>query len=471
MKIDRRQFLKSSALSGMAVTIGSNLFANTPTIYYKKTGIAFPVPTFPQMEWQDSEIGIIFHFDISVAVNRHNEPNNDYREVFDPTLYNPIKLDTDQWIQTAKAAGATYAVFTATHFCGFMQWQSDLYPYGLKQAKWKNGKGDIVADFVKSCYKYDIRPGLYLSTNNNAYWQTHNHYVDWGKGKGTRKQKEFNHVCEKMVEELCSHYGGLLEIWFDAGNMTPAEDGPDVLPIFEKYQPNGLFYSSLRRSDFRWVGNEQGYADYPCWATMPSGAYSHSSEKWKPFLGNGDPNGSIWSPAMVDAPLRGSNGVHSWFWRPGQEKGLDSLQRLTTMYEQSVGRNSGLILGVVIDSDGLVPEVDKQRLIEFGDALKYQYNHPIGSIKGKGNSFRFDLKTPVSLKRYVLQEDIQFGERVRSYMVKGKSVNGNWIKIGKGSCIGHKRIAPIDSSERFSQVTLQILESTDVPYIRDFIVF
>lgn len=471
MVTGRRQFIKVSALSGLATAMGGKAFSNFNIATKRQTADGLVRPTFPQMEWQDSEMGIIFHFDISIAVNRYNKPNNDYREVFDPKLYNPIKLDTDQWIQAAKVAGATYAVFTATHFCGFLQWQSNLYPYGLKQAKWKDGKGDIVADFIQSCYKYNIRPGLYLSTNNNAYWHVHDHYVDWGNGKGTVKQKEFNRICEGMVEELCSRYGRLLEIWFDAGNLTPAEGGPDVLPVFEKYQPNGLFYSSLRRSDFRWVGNENGYADYPCWATMPSGAYSHLSERWKPLLGKGDPNGSTWSPAMVDAPLRGSNGIHSWFWRPGQEKGIDSLQRLMTMYEQSVGRNSGLILGVGINSDGLVPEADRQRLTEFGIALKEQFSHPLGSAKGFGNSFTIDLKTPSSLKQYVLQEDIHFGERVRSYTIKGKSVNGDWFDIDKGTCIGHKRIAAIIQSEKFSQVALQIRESTETPHIREFKVF
>jgi len=35
-----------------------------------------------------------------------------------------------------------------------------LYPYGLKQAAWRNGKGDVVADFVESCRNADILPGI-----------------------------------------------------------------------------------------------------------------------------------------------------------------------------------------------------------------------------------------------------------------------------------------------------------------------
>lgn len=477
MITDRRKFLKASALSGLSMAFYAPNFIfskDKNNIPDKKNNTnkdsLLVTPTFPQMEWQDSEFGIIFHFDISVATNNISG-DNDVRKTFNLQDYNPSKLDTDQWLRTAKEAGASYAVFTATHFGGFLQWQSDLYPYGLKQAKWKNGKGDIVADFIKSCYKYNIKPGLYLSTHRNAYWQVDNHYVDWGKGKDTPQQKAFNHVSEEMTEELCSRYGRLLEIWFDAGVKTPSEGGPDVLPIFEKYQPNGLFYNSSQRSDFRWVGNENGFADYPCWATMPAGAYSHNAQSWKSILGKGTPDGGVWSPAMVDIPLRGANGVHSWFWRPGQENGVYSLQQLNKIYEQSVGRNSDLVIGTVINPDGLVPEKDAHRLAEFGKTLKKEYSNPLVSTKGEGNHFAIQLKQPASLKKYVLQEDIQFGERVQSYILKGQMENGIWIEIDKGSCIGHKRIAQIIQPEKFRQIELKITESKDMAFIREFAIF
>src|SRR3546814_15164662 len=86
-------------------------------------------------------------------------------------------------------------------------WSSDVCSSDLA---WKNGRGDIVGDFVNSCHKAGILPGIYLSTHRNAYWELWDYYVDWGKGKGTRKQEEFNRAAEKMVEELCSNYGELV---------------------------------------------------------------------------------------------------------------------------------------------------------------------------------------------------------------------------------------------------------------------
>ena len=37
-----------------------------------------------------------------------------------------------------------------------------------------DGKGDIVRDFVNSCKKYGIRPGIYASTTANGYLHVDN---------------------------------------------------------------------------------------------------------------------------------------------------------------------------------------------------------------------------------------------------------------------------------------------------------
>jgi len=296
-------------------------------------GTSLPRPTPAQIAWQECEVGLLYSFDLAVAAGVFAR-NNTVRERLDPGRYNPAKLDTDQWLEAAKAAGAGYAVFTATHFNGFMQWQSDLYPYGLKQAKWRGGKGDVVGDFVESCRKAGVKPGLYFSTHRNVYWEVWGHYVAWGKGRGTDAQARFNRVAEKMTEELCSRYGPLVQIWFDAGVKTPSEGGPDVLPIFEKHQPDSVFYHSRQRSDIRWIGNEQGHAGVPCWATMPidQGEVSHNARGWRRYLHGGLADGKYWSPGMVDVPLRGSRGVHNWFWAPNQDHAADSTEKLVKMY-------------------------------------------------------------------------------------------------------------------------------------------
>ena len=471
MHCTRRQFLSIAAGAGALGVAGRAAMAEPPADEAKP----LPTPTPAQIAWQDCEIGLIYHFDLSIAAKRF-AGNNTMRERMDPKLYNPAKLDTDQWIEAAKAAGAKYAVFTATHFNGFMQWQSDLYPYGLKQAAWRGGKGDVVGDFVESCRKAGIKPGLYFSTHRNAYWQVWGHYVDWGKGKGTDKQAAFNRIAEKMTEELCSRYGPLVQIWFDAGVKTPEQGGPDVLPIFEKHQPKSVFYHSGQRSDHRWIGNESGRAGYPCWATMPGepGSVSHNHPTWKRFLSKGDPAGTYWSPGMVDVPLRGSNRIHNWFWNPGQDHGADSLDKLVKMYYESVGRNCNLTIGEVVTSDGLVPASDIKRLAEFGKEIRRRFETPLAQTAGEGKTVELKLpgnaKQPARIDHVVIMEQIAHGERIRAYTVEGQTPTGQWQPLCTGQSVGHKRIEqfpPVD----LTAIRLKTTDSTAPPKIRQLAVY
>jgi len=47
-------------------------------------------------------------------------------------------------MEAARAMGAKYAIFAAKHCSGVLQWQTDLYPYGVRQSPWRSGKGDVV---------------------------------------------------------------------------------------------------------------------------------------------------------------------------------------------------------------------------------------------------------------------------------------------------------------------------------------
>lgn len=432
-----------------------------------------PLPTPAQITWQDCEVGVLFHFDISVLAGDYTA-NNTSKKVFDPMLYNPKKLDTDQWVKAAKDAGAGYAIFTATHFNGFMQWQSDLYPYGLKQSPWRDGKGDIVGDFVESCRKAGIKPGIYISTHRNFFQGLWGHFVDWGAGKGTEKQAIFNRLAEKMTEEICSNYGELVQIWYDAGVKLPHEGGPDVLPIFDKYQPNSVFYNSSKRLDHRWIGNEAGHAGYPCWSTIPeldamTKIKTKSRKAWYEKLYQGDSGGTHWAPAMVDVPLRGANGVHNWFWNPNQEHGIYPTEKLTEMYYNSVGRNSNLLMGVVINPDGLVPEPDVKRLKEFGDEIIHSFSNPLATTSGIGRKITQNLKGKQKINQVVLMENIALGERVREFKVEGKTTKG-WKILVEGSCIGHKYIARFDEVE-VSSLRLLVGRSVAEPNIKEFAVY
>jgi len=464
----RRNFIKTSA----AVAAGSALHPRLTFAAETATRPRLTLPTPAQVAWQDAEVGIIYCFDLATAAGDPTE-NNAARKTWDPNLYQPDKLDTDQWVAAAKAAGAGYAIFTATHFNGFMQWQSDLYPYGLKQTTWRDGKGDVVGDFVASCRRVGIKPGIFFSVHRNVYQQVWGHYVDWGKGRGTPAQEKFNRIAEKMMAELCSRYGPLIQIWFDAGTKTPAEGGPDLLPMFRRCQPQSVFYHSSECGEHRWIGNEAGYAGVPCWATMPDRGQTvlhGGSAAGLKLLNIGDPDGTAWSPGMVDVPLRGANKVHNWFWAPHQDHAVQPTETLVRMYDQSVGRNCNFVIGAVIKPDGTVPEADAKRLAEFGAEIQRRYGKPLAETKGTGTELELKLNSPAKCDAVIAMEEIAQGERVREWCVEGRAPGGEWTTLGEGQSIGHKRIVTFPRAE-LAAVRLRLTKSLAAPQIRRLAVF
>lgn len=433
---------------------------------------AIPKPNKQQLAWQEAELGVVFHYDLHVFDGeKYGQGNNRISPVPNYQIFNPRDLDTDQWIRAAKAAGARFAILTATHETGFALYQSDVNPYCLKAVNWRDGKGDIVKDFVESCRKYDVKPGIYIGIRWNSFFGVHDFKVNGEGDFRENRQKYYNKMCEGMVTELCTRYGDLFEIWFDGGADHPDNGAPDVLPIVKKYQPNCVFYHNLQLAEARWGGSESGTVPYPCWSTFPN-SYSHGGDtpdETRKLLQHGDPNGKYWMPAMSDAPLRGYNGRHEWFWEPGDEEHIFPLTDLVKMYYGSVGHNSTLILGLTPDSNGLLPEPDVKRLKEWGDEIKRQFSNPIAKTMGEGNRLELVLPSEQKINTLVIQEDIKQGERIREYEIQAK-VNGKWKTIGTGSCVGHKRIQTFNPVSA-SKIRLVISSSLAQAYIKNLSVY
>ena len=416
------------------------------------------VPKPHQLKWHEAEMGAVFHYDLHVFDGiRYGQGNNRINPIEDYNIFNPTQLDTDQWIQAAKAAGCKFAVLTATHETGFGLWQSDVNPYCLKAVKWRDGKGDIVRDFVNSCRKYGIQPGIYVGIRWNSLLGIHNFKVAGDGEFAANRQAWYKRYCEKMVEELCTRYGELFMIWFDGGADDPHGDGPDVEPIVNKYQPNCLFYHNVDRADLRWGGSESGTVGYPCWSTFPY-PYSHSNatepnRDHGKLLKHGDPNGRYWVPSMADSPLRGANGRHEWFWEPDDENNIYSVDELMNMYEKSVGRNATLMMGLTPNPDGLIPDEDRQRLMEWGQEINRRFSTPLAQTAGQKKSLVLKLDKKQTVNYCILQEDIAKGERIRQYKVEAK-VDGKWKTVCAGQSVGHKRI------ERFEPVETAVLRLT-----------
>lgn len=457
-------------------TISSGTIASSNFWEDQKSGNETPTPTAAQLQWQEAELAALVCWDLHAHDGEfYVQSEARITPVEDINIFNPQEYDTDQWIKTLKEAGFRIAILTVSHETGFFHHQSDATPYNMKALKWRDGKGDVLRDFKNSCEKYGILPGVYIGTRWNAFYGVYDFKVSGSNAFAENRQNHYNRMVEKVVEEIFSRYGDWAMVWFDGGAHGPEQGGPDVLSVWEKYQPEGLFYHNLQRADIRWGGSETGTVSYPCWGTFPFkviGAGESSREEIAAnnfeLLKTGDPNGSYYMPAMSDAPLRGHGG-HDWFWEPDREHIIYPVEDLVDMYYKSVGRNSTLILGVTPNPYGLLPEKDSKRLKEWGQEIRRRFEDPIAQTRGKGSEYLIELQSKTKINHAVIQEDIRYGERVRTYTVEGL-IEGRWQTLCSGSCIGHKRIERF-KAHQCTALKLIIDESVEEPIITNFSAF
>lgn len=424
------------------------------------------LPTASHLEWADAEIGVIIHYDINVFAPETFR-YNDAATLPDLKIFNPSRLNTDQWLEAARAAGAKYAVLVTKHGTGFTLWPSKANGYHVGNTPWRNGKGDIVADFIRSCQKYNIKPGFYYNTNFNTYYG-----AGYKPFPTAEKQQEYNEMVLQQLTELWTQYGKLLEIWFDGGIMVDEKGGiaGRVAGLIREHQPQAVLFQGPANSSnlIRWVGNEDGRAPYPHWSRADATTASGGVVEIKDL--HGDPNGKIWTPGEADFPNRKKSAWNGgWLWHAGQEPHIFSADELVDRYYTSVGRNANMLIGMVIDTTGLFPEPDYREFAAFGKEIKRRFSSPLARTSGTGSVITLKLPDAVAINHVIIMEDLAKGERIRKYTVEAR-IGKRWQPLCEGISVGHKRIQQFDTVTT-DRVRLRITASDGTPLIRELSVY
>ena len=181
-------------------------------------------PTKGQIEFLSWEFGVFFHFGIRSFYPGHVDW--DGREM-DASAFNPDALDCEEWVKMAKDVGATYAILTTKHHDGFALWPSKYSQYSVAQTPWKEGKGDVVREFVNACRKYGIKVGLYYSP---AQWGSHAIKFE--------NAKEYDDYFINQISELLGNYGKIDYLWFDGcGSEGHEYDKKRIVAEIFRLQP------------------------------------------------------------------------------------------------------------------------------------------------------------------------------------------------------------------------------------------
>ena len=405
------------------------------------------LPSPQQVQWQNMERTMFVHF----APNTWQGTELDNRSTPFSRI-NPEKLDVNQWIDAAESFGAQMIIFVAKHVGGFCMWQTESTDYSIKNTPYKNGKGDVLDELAKACFKRGMRLGVYIYPGDDTWGA---YLGGGGKTKDPAKQEAYNKVLRMQWEEVLSRYGNQIhEIWYDGGLVVPLED------IVKKYSPNAIVFQGPFAS-IRWVGNEQGIAPYPAW----NGVKAKDAKTGVATGDHGDPEGDVWMPLEVDVTLKD----HNWFWSPTNSKNLRNLNQLMEIYYKSVGRGGLLLLNASPDTTGLIPAEDMSLYKQFGNEINRRFGKSLASTSGKGESLELNLDKVTKVDHIVIQEDIVFGERVREFVIEGK-INDKWMELARGISIGYKHIERFNAFD-VSAVKVRFTKFSYPPVIKSLSVF
>lgn len=402
-----------------------------------------PVPSGAQLAWHDMEYYMFCHFGPNTFSGLEWGLGTE-----DPSIFNPTALDCDQWVRTAIAAGMKGIIVTAKHHDGFCLWPSEYSTHTVARSAWRDGKGDVLAELREACDKYGFPLGVYISP--------------WDRNHPTYGTPEYNTVFARTVEEVHRRYGPFFEQWFDGANG--GADIPDYdWDLFNgtvlKCNPDAVIFSDVGPG-CRWVGNENGYAGQTNWCLLDTEGYTPGAgAPPRDTLNTGNCRGAAWIPAECDVPLR-----KGWFYSPGNDGTQKSVERLMDIWFGSVGRGGNLILNVAPDNTGRLPYADSLRLMEFRQAREAYFAVPAASSSRCRPTVV--LRPRAAVKCVELQEDIRYGQRIKSFVVEAYA-GGSWTEIASGTTVGHKRLIRLDAPVSCQRLRVRVTDSYAEPLLKN----
>ncbi len=450
------------------------------------------VPSLKQLNYQSMEVVGFIHFNMNTFTDKEWGYGDE-----SPTLFDPKKLDCEQWVKAAKEGGFKELILTAKHHDGFCLWPSAFTEHSIKNSPYKNGKGDIVKEFTEACAKYGIKAGLYLSP--------------WDRNHAGYGTADYITYYKNQLRELMTNYGKLSEVWFDGANGGDGFYGgakeirkidkksyypwKDIQEIVYKLQPEASIFSDAG-PDIHWIGNERGIAGETCWSMLDRSKVAVGDAD-SDYLNTGDYYGSSWVVGQCDVSIR-----KGWFFHTTDDETVKTPSQLVDLYYRSVGRNAVFLLNLPPNRDGLFADKDVESLKKFKEILNKTFKDNMAAnakvtassqfakdatfspdnltdkdantywaaaADKRQASLEISIDSTKKFDRILLQEPVRLGQRIASFDIQLLRPDG-WQTIASGTSIGFKkllRITPIAGSK----IRINIWDANNTPALSNFGLF
>lgn len=296
-----------------------------------------------QQQFTDLGFGMFIHYNIPTYMEEDwADPDAA------PSLFNPKKLNTDQWAKAAKSANMTYGCLTTKHHSGFAIWDTKTTPYNVMNSPLKK---DVVKEFANSFRKQGLKVMLYFSILDTHHQLRPGHITP-----------QHIKMIKDQLTELLTNYGEITALIIDGWDAPWSRISYDDVPFEEIYtlvksiQPNCLL---MDLNAAKYPAEALFYTDIK---SYEQGAGQHISKE------------SNQLPALSCLPIN-----QNWFWKTSfpttpvkkaEELVNDDLLPFNKAY-------CNFILNVAPNRDGLIDDNVITELKEIGKL----YTRPAGFPK------------------------------------------------------------------------------------------
>lgn len=289
-----------------------------------------------QQEFVNLRFGMFIHFNIPTFMDQDwADP-----EAL-PSVFNPTKLNCDQWAKAAKSANMSYGCLTTKHHSGFAIWDTQTTDYNVMNSPLKR---DVVKEYTEAFRANGLKVMLYYSILDTHH-QLRPHQI-------TRKHIE---MVKAQLTELLTNYGEISALIIDGWDAPWSRISYDAIPFEEVYyliksiQPNCLV---MDLNAAKYPAEALYYTDIK---SYEQGAGQHISKEKNTL------------PALSCLPLN-----KNWFWKtkfptdPVKDPVKlvkDNIIPLNKVY-------CNFILNVAPNSDGLIDDNALAALKSIGSQWK-----------------------------------------------------------------------------------------------------
>ena len=296
-----------------------------------------------QQEFEDLQFGLFTHFGLPTYVTADwSDPD------LSPEVFNPKKLDCNQWAKAAKSANMTFGCLSVKHHNGFCLWATKTTDYNVMSSPCKR---DVVKEYVDAFRKQGLKVMFHFSMLD-THARLRRHMIT----------PEKVNMMKQQLTELLTNYGPVTAIIFDGyeapwGRISYEDvNFQEVYSLIKSLQPNCLV---MDMNSSKYPKEALFYTDIKFYEMGAGQRISTETNKL---------------PSMACLPIQ-----RTWFWKEDMPTSptRDPKEFVSTILDQFPQAHCCFVLNAAPNRDGLIDNNALKALKEIGSLWKKKQNYPV----------------------------------------------------------------------------------------------